>query len=73
MGSLLHVLQGADAAPTSQAEAACGEVRQTLAGLLERWRRLSGKELEALNDKLREARLPPITLEGEAKGAGAGR
>ena len=68
MGQLLHLLQGADATPTSQVVAACGEVQKTFTGLLERWRELSGKELKALNEKLREAKLPPITLEGEAKG-----
>jgi hypothetical protein len=68
MGQLLHLLQGADATPTSQVVASCGEAQKTLSGLLERWRELSGKELQALNEKLREAKLPPITLEGEAKG-----
>jgi hypothetical protein len=68
MGRLLNLLQGVDATPTSQVVAACGEARKTFAGLLERWRELSGKELQALNEKLREAKLPPITLEGEAKG-----
>jgi photosystem II stability/assembly factor-like uncharacterized protein len=67
MGQLLNLLQRADATPTSQLVAACGEAQKTLAGLLERWRELSGQELKALNEKLREARLPPINLEGEAK------
>jgi hypothetical protein len=46
---------------------ACGEAQKTLTGLVERWRELSGQELKALNEKLREAKLPPIDLEGEAK------
>jgi photosystem II stability/assembly factor-like uncharacterized protein len=68
MGRLLNLLQRADATPTSQVVTACGEAQKTFTGLLARWRELSGKELQALNEKLREARLPPITLEGKAKG-----
>jgi hypothetical protein len=67
MGQLLNLLQRADAMPTSQLVAACGEAQKTLTGLVERWRDSSGKELKALNEKLREAGLPPINLEGEAK------
>jgi hypothetical protein len=65
MGLLLNLLQRADATPTSQVVAACGEARQTLTGLLGRWRELRDKELPALNEKFREARLPPISLRGE--------
>ena len=67
MGQLLSLLQRADATPTSQVVSACGEVQKTFTGLLERWRELSGDSLRALNEKLREAKLPPITV-GEAKG-----
>jgi hypothetical protein len=68
MGQLLRLLQRADATPTSQAVAACGEVQKTFGGLVERWREASGKELKAVNEKLREAKMPVIGLEGEAKG-----
>jgi hypothetical protein len=68
MGQLLRLLQRADATPTSPLVAACGEAQKTFAGLVERWRELSGKELRALNEKLRAAGLPPVTLAGEAKG-----
>ncbi len=67
MGQLLSLLQRADATPTSQAVAACGEAQKAFSGLLERWRELSGKELQALNEKLREAKLPPVKVEGEAE------
>ncbi len=73
LGQLLRMLQGADATPTSQAVAACGEVQKKFTGLLERWRELSSKELKALNDKLREARLPPISLESAAREQAPGR
>jgi predicted phage gp36 major capsid-like protein len=68
MGQLLSLLQRADATPTSQAVAACGEAQKAFSGLLDRWRELSGKELQALNEKLRGAKLPPITLGGEEEG-----
>jgi photosystem II stability/assembly factor-like uncharacterized protein len=67
MGQLLRVLQGADATPTSHVVAACGEAQKTLTALLGRWRELSGKDLPALNQKLREAKLQPIPLDGPAK------
>jgi hypothetical protein len=47
---LLHLLQGADATPTTQAVAACAAVRQTLANLLRRWQELRGKEFKALQE-----------------------
>jgi hypothetical protein len=68
MGQLLRLLQRADATPTSQSVAACGQTQKTFTGLVERWGELSGKELKAVNEKLREAKLLPIRLEGEAKG-----
>jgi photosystem II stability/assembly factor-like uncharacterized protein len=61
---LLEVLQSADATPTTQAVAASGELQQTLAGLLARWRDLKGKEVKALNEQLRRAELPPLTPDG---------
>jgi hypothetical protein len=67
MGQLLRLLQRADATPTSQAAAACGQVRKTFTGLRQRWRELSGKELQALNMQLRRAKLPAIPVEGEAR------
>jgi hypothetical protein len=67
MGQLLRLLQRADATPTSQVVLACGEAQKTFTALLQRWRELSGKELQALNEKLREAKLPPISLQGQAK------
>jgi photosystem II stability/assembly factor-like uncharacterized protein len=57
---LLDVLQGADAAPTTQAVATCGETRKALAGLLERWGELKDKDVKALNERLRKAELPTL-------------
>jgi photosystem II stability/assembly factor-like uncharacterized protein len=68
MGQLLRLLQRADATPTSQVVAACGEAQKTFGRLMERWREFSDKELKTLNEKLREAKVPPISLGGGAKG-----
>jgi hypothetical protein len=50
LGKLLGVLQGADATPTTQAAAACAEVRRTLASLLVRWQELRGKGVKVLRE-----------------------
>jgi photosystem II stability/assembly factor-like uncharacterized protein len=61
LGSLLDLLQEADAIPTSQAVAAAGETGQALAKLLSRWRDLQDKDIKTLNEQLRQARLPPLS------------
>jgi hypothetical protein len=60
MGMLLRILQGADATPTTQAVAACGEVQEALGKLLARWDELKGKEVKAVNERLRKADLPAL-------------
>jgi photosystem II stability/assembly factor-like uncharacterized protein len=55
---LLEVLQGADAAPTTQAVDACGEARNALHDLLARWGELKGEDVKATNERLRQAGLP---------------
>ncbi|HYX42038.1 MAG TPA: hypothetical protein VE821_10095, partial [Pyrinomonadaceae bacterium] len=61
-GTLLDALQEADATPTTQAVAAADEYQRALAGLLQRWRDLKTKDVPALNEQLRAANLPPLTL-----------
>jgi photosystem II stability/assembly factor-like uncharacterized protein len=60
MHRLLHVLQGADVPPTTQAEAACVETQKALKELLGRWDDLKGKEVKAINEQLRKADLPTL-------------
>jgi hypothetical protein len=55
---LLGVLQGADATPTTEAVAACDEAERSLRTLLQRWEKLTGEDIKALNQKLRKAELP---------------
>jgi hypothetical protein len=58
---LLDVLQGADAAPTTQAVAACEETKKALGDLQARWGELTDKEVKAVNERLRQADLPPLS------------
>jgi photosystem II stability/assembly factor-like uncharacterized protein len=60
--SLMSLLQGADAAPTSQAAAAVAERRQALGGLMAKWEELKTRDMEGLNADLRSAGLPTIEI-----------
>jgi hypothetical protein len=62
LGGLLALLQGADAAPTTQAVAAVGDVRAGLDKVLKRWAEMKDGEVTKLNEKLRGANLPPLTV-----------
>jgi hypothetical protein len=58
---LLHLLQGADAAPTSQAMAACADVVKSHHDIEANWSSLKDKEIKALNERLSKAGLPELT------------
>jgi photosystem II stability/assembly factor-like uncharacterized protein len=60
--ALMALVEGADATPTTQAVAASDEVRRALAAALGRWGALKDRDLKALNDRLREAKLPAVSL-----------
>jgi len=60
--SLISLLQGADAAPTKQAEAAVLERLRSLGELRERWTALKTRELADLNAILKAAGLPEIRM-----------
>jgi len=60
LGTLYGVLQGSDATPTSQAVSAVAAWRGTLGPLLQRWERLRAGGLGPLNQRLRQAGLPPV-------------
>jgi photosystem II stability/assembly factor-like uncharacterized protein len=63
LGSLLEVLEEADVTPTTQAVAAANQLQQALTLLMTRWRDIQSKDLPALNDQLRQAKLAPVKLE----------
>ena len=60
--TLLRLLEGADAAPTTQLAVAVADRRAALAKLMGQWTALKGAELAALNARLKQANLPEVTL-----------
>jgi photosystem II stability/assembly factor-like uncharacterized protein len=58
---MMMLLQGADAAPTVPQAASVGQVEQTFAGVRGRWKELGTKDVQALNEQLRQANMPPLT------------
>jgi photosystem II stability/assembly factor-like uncharacterized protein len=57
---LLRLLQGADAAPTSQAASAAEDRRKAKTELMARWRALREQDLRTLNAQLRQAGLTEV-------------
>jgi predicted amidophosphoribosyltransferase len=62
LSSLMGLLQGADAGPTSQALAAVTERRQALSDLMGKWKVLKAQDLANLNAQLKAANLPAIEI-----------
>jgi hypothetical protein len=60
-GRLLEILQGADAIPTKQTVASCGEVHQAISGLFGRWAELKSSDMKKVNELLGQANLPLLT------------
>jgi hypothetical protein len=58
----MGLLQGADAAPTSQAVAAVTDRRQALSNLMAKWNALKTQDLVNLNAQLKAATLPAIEI-----------
>ena len=64
----LHgVLQEVDAAPTSQATSAVGELEQQIPTLMQRWEAIKSQDVPALNTQLKRAGLPAIHLDANAE------
>src|SRR5947209_8384871 len=60
--TLFRVIQGVDAAPTSQVVAAVPEVLRDSQTLVERWRAIESEDIPALNQQLQAAGIPKIEL-----------
>jgi photosystem II stability/assembly factor-like uncharacterized protein len=63
LGSLLDLLQSADAATTTQAVTASAELQRKLSELLSRWNAIKGSEVRTINEQLRQAGLPALSIE----------
>jgi hypothetical protein len=64
LGTLLHVVLGTDAAPTTQALATHRELRQALQGLLASWNELRRREISAVNARLKASNLAEVNATG---------
>jgi photosystem II stability/assembly factor-like uncharacterized protein len=63
LATLLDVLQQADAAPTTQAVVASADLQQKLRALLSGWNDLKSRDVQAVNNQLRSAGLPPLAAD----------
>jgi hypothetical protein len=63
MTGLLETLQAADVTPTTQAATAVNQSQQALSSLLMRWDATKNSDVKALNEQLRQAGLPAISIE----------
>ena len=61
LATLYGIVEGADAAPTTQVLAALSNVQQQLASLLASWSNLRTKEVPAVSAQLERAGLPPLS------------
>jgi hypothetical protein len=60
--SVMNLVEGADAAPTTQAVAASEALQKSLAEALSNWSEIKNKDLKSINEQLRQAGLPAIAL-----------
>jgi hypothetical protein len=60
--TLMAVAESADARPTAQAMAAYSELQKSLDTILARWNDIKSKDLNDLNEKLRQANLSRVKL-----------
>jgi photosystem II stability/assembly factor-like uncharacterized protein len=60
--SVMNLVEGADTAPTTQAVAASDALQKSLADALSSWSEIKNKDVKSINDQLRQAGLPAITL-----------
>jgi hypothetical protein len=66
LGALESVIESADAAPTPDAVTAFEHIQPVLRATLSAWKEVKEKEVPRLNERLRGANLPQVTLEEAA-------
>jgi hypothetical protein len=60
--SVMNLVEGADATPTTQAVAASEALQKSLGEALSRWGEIKDKDVKSINEQLRQAGLPAIAL-----------
>jgi photosystem II stability/assembly factor-like uncharacterized protein len=65
LGGVYNVINNADAAPTTQGEAAAADALQALATTVAAFNTLKKEQLPALNKQLEAAKLPPLNLRAQ--------
>jgi hypothetical protein len=70
--ALFGTVEGADAAPTAQSFAVFDNLNAKLTASLAKWDDIQKSDLAALNDKMRQANVPGISVP-PARPAGGGR
>ena len=70
LGAVLSALDTSDAAPTQQQTAMFEELDKALAEQLSAWDQVKSKDIPALNEQLKKAKLPEIDLLKPVPGAG---
>ena len=60
--SVMNLVEGADAKPTTQAVAASDALQKSLADALSSWSEIKNKDVKSINEQLRQAGLPAIDL-----------
>jgi len=60
--SVMNLVEGVDATPTTQAVAASEALRKSLAETLSSWSEVKNKDVKSINEQLRQAGLPTLTL-----------
>jgi photosystem II stability/assembly factor-like uncharacterized protein len=64
--TLFRIIQGVDAAPTTQVTAAVADIQRESNSVTERWRTIESQDIPNLNQQLQAAGLPKISI-GERK------
>jgi len=65
LNALMQLVQESDMPPTATAVAASDDCAKRLMDLIARWSELKTGDVKTLNDKLREAKVPEITVDDE--------
>ena len=65
LNAIMHLVQESDMPPTVTAADAANDSMKKLADLMTKWSEVRATDVKALNEKLREAKLQELRLDGE--------